>query len=67
MELKLTSRRGDSCRILNPWGKEQVGLSAEGRKRGTLVGDVLEFQTRAGGTYRLQPSNQRVKVKSPVT
>jgi len=65
--LDLTSRRGDPCRILNPWGKEQVGLSADGRKRGTLVGDVLEFQTRAGDTYRLEPSSQRMKAKFPVT
>ena len=55
-KLELISRRGDPCRILNPWGKEHVGLSAEGRKRGPLAGDVLEFPTRAGGTYRLTPS-----------
>ena len=66
-KLELTSRRGNHCRILNPWEKEQVGLSAEGRKRGALAGNVLEFPTRVGGTYRLWPSSQRMKVKSLVT
>jgi hypothetical protein len=65
-KLELTSRRGASCRIANPWGKEQVRLSVEGRNLDTLAGEVLEFQTRAGDTYRLETSSQRLKVKSSV-
>ncbi len=52
-EVALTSRRGARCRLLNPWGTSQATLSVEGKKGGTIGGEVLEFPTEAGKSYVL--------------
>lgn len=52
-EVKITSRRGAPCRLLNPWGKLAVALSTKNGKISTVEGEVLEFGTQAGETYVL--------------
>ncbi|MBN1341808.1 MAG: hypothetical protein JXQ73_03970 [Phycisphaerae bacterium] len=52
-EVRIASRRGASCRLLNPWGKCKATLSAKGKKIGAMVGEVFEFPTQAGQTYVL--------------
>jgi hypothetical protein len=52
-EVKLTSRRGVPCRLLNPWGESEATLSAKGEKIRTIAGEVLEFPTQASATYVL--------------
>ena len=52
-KVEIASRRGASCRLLNPWGKSEATLSAKGEKIRTIAGEVFEFPTQAGATYVL--------------
>ncbi|MBX7256970.1 MAG: hypothetical protein K1Y02_11465 [Candidatus Hydrogenedentes bacterium] len=52
-EVKITSRRGAPCRLLNPWGTEKARLKEKGGEIQTLEGNVLEFPTRSGSSYTL--------------
>ena len=51
--VKLASRCGAPCRLLNPWGNSSARLSARGKKVATVAGATLEFPTQAGETYLL--------------
>ena len=47
------SRRGERCRLRNPWG---LPVAVTGDTGSDLMdGDVISFATRAGGRYRLLP------------
>lgn len=51
----LTSRRGGSCRVANPW--PAAVLYAGGRKLGRYPGRIVEFNATAGGRYLLVPND----------
>ncbi len=53
--VEIESRRGEVCRLRNPWGLTCT-LSAVGGAERELDGDVLSFDTLAGGRYRLLPA-----------
>ena len=51
--VEIESRRGETCRIRNPWGRACVLRETGGTER-RLDGDVLLFQTRPDARYRLE-------------
>jgi alpha-L-fucosidase 2 len=57
-EIKLASRRGASCRLLNPWRNGSATLTAKGKTIAAITGEVLEFPTQAGETYVLAPQER---------
>jgi len=56
-EVKITSRRGTHCRLLNPWSGREVMLNMKGEKTRVIKGEVLEFPTQPGMTYILTNIN----------
>jgi hypothetical protein len=57
-EVILLSRRGASCRILNPWGNRSATLSTEGKNIATMAGEILEFPTQSDMTCLLVLENK---------
>ena len=54
--VRITSGRGGSCRIANPWGAGQaVRVRVPGRKTEVLHGAVLDVATRAGERLVFEP------------
>ncbi len=56
-EIKLVSRRGALCRILNPWDNCRAEFMVDDGNVQTLVGDIFHFPTQAGKTYTLHPAS----------
>lgn len=52
-EVGILSRRGETCRIRNPWGGACVLRDTEGGDQ-ILNGDVLVFETRPDTAYRIE-------------
>ena len=62
--LTVESRRGETCRLRNPWA-ETVGVAAEtdnGAVPIRLENGIACFETEVGGVYRLR---RRLLVASP--
>jgi len=55
--VEIESRLGEPCRLRNPW-KGPCRLAEVGGKVRELSDDVLRFDTRKGGRYRLTPASQ---------
>jgi len=55
--VRITSEKGRTCTVLNPWPGRGVGLSRDGKAAETLRGDRVTFKTRAGETVTLAPSD----------
>jgi hypothetical protein len=58
--IEILSERGATARIVNPWGttKIQVIRSADNRAISTrYAADILEFETRPGERYRVEPAH----------
>lgn len=53
--VEIESRRGEVCRLRNPWGMACT-LSEAGGVEQELEGELLRFETEAGGRYRLWPA-----------
>lgn len=53
--VELTSRLGNTCRLTNPWGKQEVTLLRDGKAAGELSGGVLTFPIAKGETVRIVP------------
>ena len=53
----IQSRRGETCRLRNPW-KGPCDVIEMGGKARVLSGDILQFDTRAGKVYRVVPRDK---------
>jgi hypothetical protein len=53
-EFEVESRRGEECRLRNPWGRPCVVEEVDGSSR-ILEGDVVRFNTVPGSKYRIHP------------
>lgn len=56
--LQLVSGSGSICRIINPWPGSKVAVFRNGRKSGTLQGNLLIFKTNKGETIGLDTLKQ---------
>jgi len=52
--VEIHSRRGETCRLRNPWGRP-CEVSEKGGKAQVLSGDILQLDTKPGGVYRVVP------------
>ena len=52
--VELQSRRGETCRLRNPWGEACVVTQVDGPSQ-VLEGELLQFDTVAGKRYRVFP------------
>lgn len=48
------SRRGETCRLGNPWAEPCI-LTEDGGQARHLTGEILVFDTQPGKTYRVLP------------
>lgn len=68
--VEIESRRGESCRLRNPWGKPCVVQELGGPSH-VMEGDMLEFDTAPGKRYRVFPQEAspptRRRIESPPT
>ena len=53
--VEIESERGRTCRLVNPWPGRPVVLKTAGGGEQRLSGDLLEWPTRAGERYTLEP------------
>ena len=58
------SRRGERCRLRNPWGLP-VDVTGDAGSDG-MDGDVVTFETRPGGQYRLLPRGWEPPAAEPI-
>lgn len=52
--VEVHSRRGEACRLRNPW-RTRCSVEQAGEPARELDGEVLEFDTAPGATYRVLP------------
>ena len=52
--VKIHSRRGERCRLRNPWGRSCDVIGPDGGVQ-VLSGDILRFNTRPEEAYRVVP------------
>lgn len=68
--VEIESRRGETCRLRNPWGKPCQVQQVDGPSR-QLAGEVLEFETKPGARYRVLPQGAslpaRRQIQTPPT
>jgi len=57
--VEIESRRGEECRLRNPWGEAAVALTRDGRPASELSGSLLRFQTKKGEVVALAPRGRR--------
>jgi hypothetical protein len=50
--VEIESRRGETCRLRNPWGRPCNLLETDGETQ-VLSGDTLPFDTKPGKVYRI--------------
>ena len=55
--VEIESRRGEACRLRNPWGMT-VRVRGTGATEWQLDGDVLCFDTESGARYRALPTDR---------
>ena len=55
--IEIQSRRGETCRLRNPWGTRCVVREADGAAR-QLDGEILRFETQPGKRYRVLPEDK---------
>lgn len=59
LSLEILSRRGEECRLRNPWDAPCRLLDVAGHSR-LLTGDICTFPTEAGQRYTLAPAAEAV-------
>lgn len=64
--VELESRRGETCRLRNPWNK-MSRFGEVGGPSHELNGDVLVFATRPGHRYRIVPAGGRLQTPRRVS
>jgi hypothetical protein len=52
--VEIESRRGETCRLRNPWGRSCDATERDGESQ-VLSGDILQFDTKPGKVYRVLP------------
>lgn len=52
--VEIESRRGETCRLRNPWGRPCDVTERDGEAQ-VLSGDILQFDTKPGKVYRVLP------------
>ena len=52
--VEIESRRGETCRLRNPWGRPCDITERDGKAQ-VLSGDILQFDTKPGKVYRVLP------------
>lgn len=55
--VEIESRRGEACRLRNPWGMTCTLSKVDGEER-ELDGEILRFDTETGARYRLCPAGR---------
>jgi len=55
--VEIQSRRGETCRLRNPWGKPCDVSEMDGKAQ-VLSGDILQFDTKPGKVYRVTPHDK---------
>lgn len=55
--VEIHSRRGETCRLRNPWGRPCAVIETDGEAQ-VLSGDVLRFDTKPGKVYRVIPQDK---------
>jgi len=56
-ELTISSRVGNTCQLINPWpGQAILVKEEEAAEPLRLQGDHVQFPTRAGATYQIEPT-----------
>jgi hypothetical protein len=58
--VEIGSRRGETCRLRNPWGRPCDVTERDGEAQ-FLSGDVLQFDTKPGNVYRVVPQQGALK------
>ncbi len=62
--VQIHSRRGETCRLRNPWGRPCDVIQTDGEAQ-VLSGDVLRFDTEPGKVYRVIPQDKPTPECSP--
>jgi len=55
--VEIQSRRGETCRLRNPWGRPCEISDMDGEAQ-VLPGDILQFDTKPGKVYRVLPKTR---------
>lgn len=55
--VQIHSRHGETCRLRNPWQRPCNVVEIDGEVR-VLSGDVIQFNTQPGKTYRVAPQDR---------
>ena len=63
--IEIQSRRGETCRLRNPWGKPCIVNELDGPSQ-VLEGEILRFDTVAGSRYRVFPQGMPQPAARPV-
>ena len=64
--VEIESRRGEPCRLRNPWGRPCEVRQAEGPSE-QIAGEILVFATEAGGRYLVLPEGEPVPTPRRIT
>jgi hypothetical protein len=56
VQIEIESRRGEECRLRNPWNRPCIVQDVDGPSR-VLEGDLLRFTTTRGSQYRIRPAD----------
>ena len=56
--VEFESRRGETCRLRNPWGWPCDITERDGEAQ-VLTGEILQFDTKPGNGYRVLPQQIR--------
>lgn len=56
VEIEIESRRGEECRLMNPWNRLCIVQDVDGPSR-VLEGDLLRFTTTRGSQYWIRPAD----------
>ena len=67
MFVEIESRRGETCRLRNPWARQSCVLTELGGRSREVSGDVIQFETQATRRYRLQQKNRPKPVLKPIS
>jgi alpha-L-fucosidase 2 len=54
-DVKISSEKGRSCQIINPWQDKKVQLIKNGKTTAVLSGDTLVFETVPNELIELKP------------
>jgi alpha-L-fucosidase 2 len=53
--VKITSEKGGTCTLANPWPKKRITVLRNGKTSERLEGENITFQTKIGETITIKP------------